>query len=164
MGRLLISTNSINWKELSLLLSSACRISLSSDAKSSIKTSNIVLNQILQSNKKVYGVNTGFGKLSNVSISSNDIKDLQLNLVRSHACGVGKTLDLGVTRVSMVLKLMTWAKGYSGIRPVLAKLLSLASLQGMADLLTGEGIRFSEFEIDFTSEGKMISILINCVF
>ena len=123
MGRLLISTNSINWKELSPLLSSACRISLSSDAKSSIKTSNIVLNQILRSNKKVYGVNTGFGKLSNVSISSNDIKDLQLNLVRSHACGVGKTLDLGVTRVSMVLKLMTWAKGYSGIRPVLAKLL-----------------------------------------
>ena len=42
--------------------------------------------------------------------------------------------------------------------PVLAKLLSLASLQGIADLLTGEGIRFSEFEIDFTSEGKNLTI------
>ena len=42
--------------------------------------------------------------------------------------------------------------------PVLARLLSLASLQGMADLLTGEGIRFSEFEIDFTSEGKLVTI------
>ena len=123
MGRLLISTNLIHWKELSPLLSSKCRISLSTDAKTSIKKSNLILKKILQSNKKVYGVNTGFGKLSNVSISSDDIKDLQLNLVRSHACGVGKTLDLGVTRVTIALKLMTWAKGYSGVRPVLAKLL-----------------------------------------
>ena len=42
--------------------------------------------------------------------------------------------------------------------PVLAKLLSLASLQGMADFLTGEGIRFSEFEIEFMSEGKLVTI------
>jgi histidine ammonia-lyase len=123
MERLFISTSSINWKELSPLLNAACRISLSPDANSTIKTSHNVLKQILKSSQKVYGVNTGFGKLSNVSISSSELKGLQLNLVRSHACGLGKSLDLGVTRVSMVLKLMTWAKGYSGIRPLLAKLL-----------------------------------------
>ena len=123
MERVIISTSSINWKELSPLLDSPCRIRLSSDANSTIKNSNIVLRNILKSNQKVYGVNTGFGKLSNVSISPLELKELQLNLVRSHACGVGKPLDLGVTRVIMVLKLMTWAKGYSGIRPVLAKLL-----------------------------------------
>ena len=123
MERLLISTSSINWKELTPLLNSPCRVSLSSEANSKIKKSNNLLKTILKSDQKVYGVNTGFGKLSNVSIGSSELKTLQLNLVRSHACGVGKSLDLGVTRVCMVLKLMTWAKGYSGIRPVLAKLL-----------------------------------------
>jgi len=123
MERLLISTSSITWKELSKLLKSPCRISMASEASLSIKNSHNVLKEILKSKQKVYGVNTGFGKLSNVSISPEDLSKLQLNLVRSHACGIGKSLDLGVTRVSMVLKLMTWAKGFSGIRPVLSKLL-----------------------------------------
>ena len=122
MERLLISTSSIGWNKLTPLLNSPCRIRLSAQASSAIKKSNNVLKKILKSDIKVYGVNTGFGKLSNVSIGSSELKDLQLNLVRSHACGVGKSLDLGVTRVTMVLKLMTWAKGYSGIRPALAKL------------------------------------------
>ena len=117
MERLLISTSSIGWNKLSPLLNSPCRIRLSAQASSAIKKSNNLLRKILKSDIKVYGVNTGFGKLSNVSIGSSELKELQLNLVRSHACGVGKSLDLGVTRVTMVLKLMTCAKGYSGNRP-----------------------------------------------
>ena len=90
MERLLISTSSINWKELTPLLNSPCRVSLSSEANSKIKKSNNLLKTILKSDQKVYGVNTGFGKLSNVSIGSSELKTLQLTLVRSHACGVGK--------------------------------------------------------------------------
>ena len=69
----------------------------------------------------VYGVNTGFGKLSSVSIQKSDIKQLQLNLVRSHASGLGKPFDNGIVRVIMVLKILTWAKGFSGVRPKLVQ-------------------------------------------
>jgi len=123
MGRLTISNHSIHWCDLAPLLSSSARVSLSSEAKKSIKDSHKVLKKILSTGQQVYGVNTGFGQLSTVSIDAADLKQLQLNLVRSHASGVGKPLDLGVTRITMILKLLTWAKGHSGIRPELAKLM-----------------------------------------
>ncbi|MDP6340146.1 MAG: histidine ammonia-lyase [Candidatus Marinimicrobia bacterium] len=123
MGGLLISQGSISWRDLAPLLDGPARISLSPEAKKAIGDSHKVLKNILSSGQQIYGVNTGFGQLSTVSISPDDQKLLQLNLVRSHACGVGIPLDLGVTRITMVLKLMTWAKGHSGIRPQLAKLL-----------------------------------------
>ncbi|MBT3478471.1 MAG: histidine ammonia-lyase [Candidatus Marinimicrobia bacterium] len=123
MGRLRISQHSIHWQDLAPLLDGPTRVSLSPEAKKAIRDSHKVLKKIISSGQQVYGVNTGFGKLSTVSIGPDDLKQLQLNLVRSHACGVGKPLDLGVTRITMVLKLMTWAKGYSGVRPKLAQLL-----------------------------------------
>lgn len=123
MDRLSISTKSIQWQELLPVLDFPIRVRLTDKAKETIHTSHKVLNKILASDQQVYGVNTGFGKLSNVAINPNDLKKLQLNLVRSHACGVGKSLDLGVIRLTMVLKLMTWVKGYSGIRYELADLL-----------------------------------------
>ena len=64
----------------------------------------------------MYGVNTGFGKLSDIPIKLEDQQQLQLNLVRSHAAGVGSPFDTGITRLAMVLKIMTIAKGYSGVR------------------------------------------------
>jgi len=123
MGTLLISKDSLTWRDLAPLLDGPARVSLAPEAKKAIRDSHKVLNQILKSGQQVYGVNTGFGQLSTVSISPDDLKQLQLNLIRSHACGVGKPLDSGVTRITMVLKLLTWAKGYSGIRPQLAQLL-----------------------------------------
>ena len=108
MGRLLITTDPIVWRDLTSLLDSPTRVSFSSEAKKAIQSSHNVLKKILKSDQQVYGVNTGFGKLSTVSIDQVDLKQLQLNLVRSHACGVGKPLDMGVTRITMVLKLMTW--------------------------------------------------------
>ena len=123
MGRLLITTDPIVWRDLTSLLDSPTRVSFNSKAKKAIQGSHNVLKKILKSDQQVYGVNTGFGKLSTVSIDQVDLKQLQLNLVRSHACGVGKPLDMGVTRITMVLKLMTWCKGYSGVRPVLANLI-----------------------------------------
>ena len=123
MGTQLISQESISWQKLAPFLDGPIRVRLSPGAKKSIRESNKILKQILKTERKVYGVNTGFGKLGNVSISVKDLKKLQLNLVRSHSCGIGKPLDLGVTRLMLVLKLMTYAKGYSGVRPKLAQLL-----------------------------------------
>ena len=127
MGTVLISNKSIQWGQLAPMLDGPARIRLSPEAKQSIRKSHKVLRSLLDKNQQIYGVNTGFGQLSTVPISQEDRRKLQLNLVRSHACGVGKPLDLGVTRITMILKLMTWAKGYSGVR--------LALVQLMADML-----------------------------
>ncbi|MFC1550468.1 histidine ammonia-lyase [Candidatus Neomarinimicrobiota bacterium] len=97
------------------------KVTINSAIRRKIMNSNVVFNKILESDIKIYGVTTGFGKLSKISINENDQKKLQLNLVRSHAAGVGQPLDLGLTRIVMFLKLLTYAKGKSGIRFDLCK-------------------------------------------
>ena len=123
MGTVLISDSSLSWRTFDCLFDGTAHFRLSREAKKSILDSHQLLNDIIDTGDQIYGVNTGFGKLSNISIKTEDLKQLQLNLVKSHACGVGKPLGLGVTRITMVLKLMTWAKGYSGISPKLSQLL-----------------------------------------
>ncbi|MEC9475017.1 MAG: aromatic amino acid lyase, partial [Candidatus Neomarinimicrobiota bacterium] len=86
----IISDKFITWHELEHLIVSPNPVRLSQASKKLINSSNNTLSEILKSGKKIYGVNTGFGKLSSVSIDKKDIKELQLNLVRSHATGVGK--------------------------------------------------------------------------
>ena len=71
----------------------------------------------------VYGINTGFGKLCDVAIPCDELSTLQLNLVRSHACGLGAPLSEAETRVIMALRANTLALGYSGVRPEIAQTL-----------------------------------------
>ena len=75
----------------------------------------------LKTEKPIYGVNTGYGNLSNISIQGKDLERLQINLIRSHASGIGDPLDLGIVRTIIVLKLLTFAKGYSGVSLELVK-------------------------------------------
>lgn len=81
-----------------------------------IRASRKVVEDVLASGKIVYGVNTGFGALSNVSISNEQVDQLQVNLVRSHAAGTGPILDFPVVRAMMLLRANTLAKGFSGVR------------------------------------------------
>ena len=64
----------------------------------------------------VYGVNTGFGKLASIKIKSADTATLQRNLILSHCCGVGESLDIATTRLMMTLKLLSLGRGASGVR------------------------------------------------
>src|SRR5919197_948252 len=74
-------------------------VSLSQESRARMEKSRNVIEEIIASGQTVYGVNTGFGKLSDVHIPPNELKDLQLNLVRSHACGVGPPLSEKEVRV-----------------------------------------------------------------
>ncbi len=96
------------------------RVKLSSQVKKSINDSHRIFINLQKKNVKIYGVNTGFGKLSHVSIDKKDQMQLQLNLIRSHAVGIGKPIDFGLVRIIMFLKLLTYAKGVSGIRKAVA--------------------------------------------
>ena len=71
----------------------------------------------------IYGVNTGFGKLAHVRIPPEQARQLQLNLIRSHACGVGDPLPAEAVRAMMLLRANVLARGTSGVRPVLPELL-----------------------------------------
>ena len=77
-----------------------------------------VIDNVLREGRIVYGVNTGFGKLSDVHISSGELDALQLNLVRSHCCGVGHPLSEPETRAMLLLRANVLARGQSGCRPI----------------------------------------------
>ncbi len=74
-----------------------------------------VIDEVITEGRTVYGVNTGFGLFSNVIINSDQLETLQLNLIRSHAAGVGPYLSLQRTRMLLALRINVLSKGPSGI-------------------------------------------------
>ncbi len=91
-------------------------IAIDPKAIDAIKASRAAVEAIVQSGDTVYGINTGFGKFSDVSINTTDVHALQLHLIRSHACGIGEPFEEIVSRAMVVLRLNALLKGYSGIR------------------------------------------------
>lgn len=93
------------------------KVHLDKDAKDKVKKSREIVESIERDKKIVYGITTGFGKFANVTISTEDCKILQRNLILSHACGAGNPLPTDVVRAIMVLRANALSIGYSGIRP-----------------------------------------------
>jgi histidine ammonia-lyase len=91
-------------------------VQISSLAKPRVLASRKVVEEIIVRDAVVYGVTTGFGKLSDVRIPREALSDLQLNLVRSHACGIGAPLSEPEVRAMMLLRANVLALGFSGIR------------------------------------------------
>lgn len=100
------------------------KVELAPSARARMDRAHGVVNAIVASNAVVYGVTTGFGKLSDVVIPRERLDELQVNLVRSHAAGVGPLLPEREARAMMLLRANVIAKGYSGARPVLVDLLA----------------------------------------
>src|SRR6476646_4501591 len=143
-------------------------VKISSKARSRILASRKVIEEIVGRDTVVYGVNTGFGKLADVRIPQGDLRELQLNLVRSHACGIGNPLSIPEVRAMMLLRANVLALGFSGIRFEIVEMLcqmlnrgvhpvvpekgsvgasgDLAPLAHLALSLIGEGEAFSEGE------------------
>ncbi len=98
-------------------------VALSSRAARRMLESRKVVERIADSDTPAYGINTGFGKLSDRHIGHTQIKTLQINLIRSHACGVGPPLSEAETRGIMLCRANALAKGFSGVRPELVTFL-----------------------------------------
>ena len=92
-------------------------------ARPRIAASRKVVEQIVARDAAVYGVNTGFGKLSDIRVPKDELRQLQLNLVRSHACGIGQPLSEPEVRAMMLLRANVLTLGFSGIRWELVELL-----------------------------------------
>lgn len=91
---------------------------LAPDARALVDTARGVVEDIVKGNKVSYAITTGVGKLSDVRIAGDQIRELQVNLVRSHAVGVGDPLPLAETRAMMLLRANSLSKGHSGIRAI----------------------------------------------
>ena len=99
------------------------RVELARGARERMSATQRVIADIVSRNEVVYGVTTGFGKLSEVAIPPDRLAELQVNLVRSHSAGVGPHLPEREVRAMMLLRANVLAKGYSGARPELVDLL-----------------------------------------
>ena len=92
-------------------------IELSDDARRRIIRSREYLdNRIEKEENPIYGVTTGFGSLCNVSVSKDQLSQLQVNLIKSHACGVGDRLPNDIIKMMMILKIQSLSYGYSGCK------------------------------------------------
>ncbi|MFL5605892.1 MAG: aromatic amino acid lyase, partial [Gemmatimonadaceae bacterium] len=99
-------------------------VELAPAARTRMERAHEVVSTIVRRNAVAYGVTTGFGKLSDVAIPPERIEELQVNLVRSHAAGVGALLNEREARAMMLLRANVIAKGFSGARPLLVELLA----------------------------------------
>src|SRR5215207_3060764 len=96
---------------------------LAAEARVRVEKARKVVEDIVEQQRTVYGVNTGFGKLSDVSIEKSDLRQLQLNLVRSHSCGLGNPLSEAEARAMLLLRANVLAAGFSGARPIVIETL-----------------------------------------
>ncbi|MBX7174053.1 MAG: histidine ammonia-lyase [Pyrinomonadaceae bacterium] len=164
-----VDGKNLTFEHLSQLENNRTQFLLSATAKQKVEKSYCFLTEKLKSGAVVYGINTGFGRLANVSISNKELTKLQLNLVRSHCCGIGKPLSITEARTVLLLRANVLAKGHSGARPVVVETLlemlnrgvtpvipekgsvgasgDLSPLAHAASVLIGEGAAFYQGEI-----------------
>ena len=114
-------------------------VALSSAARERAERSRRVVESIIEEGRTVYGVNTGFGRLSDVRIEPSELRASQLNLVRSHSCGVGSPLSIPEARAMLLLRANVLALGYSGCRAiVIEKLIELLE-RGVTPVIPEKG-------------------------
>jgi len=114
-------------------------VRLTRDAERAVRGSKQLVERKVRSQSALYGINTGFGKLSRVRIDDHDLAGLQVNLLLSHACGVGPMLAPGVARLALLLRANSLARGHSGVRPELIELLLRLFEAGVVPLLPSQG-------------------------
>ena len=169
-----LTGNTLTINQLKEILYGDKKVTIAKESLEKVKASRVAVEKIVAGNESVYGINTGFGKFSNVKIAEENVAELQLNLIRSHACGGGDPFPPIVSKAMMVLRLNALIKGYSGVRVEVIELLmalinhniipvvpqqgslgasgDLAPLAHLALVLIGEGKVFDE-------SGKLFQLL-----
>jgi histidine ammonia-lyase len=125
-----IGERPIDLNDIRAALAGPIKVEFSDKARSLIARSADTVKRLLATGEAIYGVNTGFGKLAKTRIAAEDLDRLQINIVRSHAAGVGAPLSEGVTRLILLLKLNALSQGASGI--------SLTAMDALAALINAD--------------------------
>ena len=161
-----LTGNILTIDQLKKVLYGSEQVFVAEESLEKARASREAVDKIVAGNRTVYGINTGFGKFSDVKIEEENVAELQLNLIRSHACGIGDYFPKTVSKTMMLLRLNALIKGHSGVRIEVIEMLTalinhniipvipqqgslgasgdLAPLAHLALVLVGEGKVFDE--------------------
>lgn len=119
----MLTGHTLTLEEIRAVLYKNEKVVVSSASLENVDASRRAVENIVENGKVVYGITTGFGKFSDVLINCDDCQELQLNLIHSHACGVGEPFPETVSRAILLLRANTLLKGFSGVRRVVVETL-----------------------------------------
>jgi len=112
---------------------------LAPDARAAVDRARAVVDALVAENRVSYAITTGVGKLSDVRIAGEQIRELQVNLVRSHAVGVGEPLSAAETRAMMLLRANSLSKGHSGVRAAVIDTICEMLNRGVVPMVPSQG-------------------------
>lgn len=127
MNEIIIDGNSLTIEDVVMVARNGYKVRISEEAEKKVVKARNLVDKFVEEGRVEYGITTGFGKFADVVISKENTKELQKNLIMSHACGVGDELPHEVVRAVMLLRANALSKGYSGIR--------LSTLKTLIDML-----------------------------
>ncbi len=127
MSKVVITGNTLTIEEFVLVCRNFYEVELSKSAEEKVKASRKIVDDFVENGDVVYGITTGFGKFSDVSISKDESELLQKNLIVTHAVGAGKPFETEIVRGIILLRINNLAKGYSGVK--------LETIQTMINML-----------------------------
>ncbi|EIT85781.1 histidine ammonia-lyase [Fictibacillus macauensis ZFHKF-1] len=120
---ILLTGHSLTLEEAKRIVVGNEQVAACQDSMENVKKSREAVERIVEQGEVIYGITTGFGKLSDVYIAPEDTEKLQLNLIRSHAVGVGEPFPEKVSKLMLVLRANALLKGFSGVRPAVVETL-----------------------------------------
>ncbi|WP_270180825.1 histidine ammonia-lyase [Alkalihalobacillus sp. CinArs1] len=136
---ILLTGSDLTLKEMKKIIYGDEDVSIHPSSMEKVKKSRKAVEKIVATGKTVYGINTGFGKFSDVLIPDKNVDELQLHLIRSHACGVGEHFPVDVSKAMVVLRLNALIKGFSGVRPCVVERLRDLANEGMIPVIPSQG-------------------------
>jgi len=136
---ILLDGEHLTIEDVASVAAGGAAVSIAPEAIAKMQSSRAVVERLAAGEAPVYAVNTGVGKLSDVRIPAADLEQLQRNVVRSHACGVGDPLSRAEVRAMMLIRANVLAKGLSGIRPVVAERLCEMLNRGVTPVVPSRG-------------------------
>ena len=139
MVQIVIGSESLSLDELVDLSLPGSQLVMSPSCAEAVRRSRTVVDDVIRAGATVYGVNTGFGKLSGVSIPEDRLGTLQRNLILSHATGVGDSLPVETSRLALALRIHSLARGFSGVRQELLDLMIQVFNAGYSPVIPSQG-------------------------
>lgn len=139
MEEILITGKTLTLEEVAAVCREDAKVTLSQEARENIIQSRKVVDDLVDEGATVYGITTGFGKFSDVTITHDECKQLQRNLIVTHAVGAGEPFTRDVARGIMLLRVNNLAKGFSGVRPCLVDTLVAMLNKGVTPVIPQKG-------------------------
>ena len=134
-----IDGNSLTLAELRAVVYERHPVELAKSAYAAVNKARAIVDELVEKNELAYAITTGVGRLSDVRIPPPQIRELQVNLVRSHCVGVGDPLPQAATRAMMLLRANSLAKGFSGVRAVIVETLCSMLNRGVHPVIPSQG-------------------------